>query len=100
MHLIPYTEKRWSKYYKHIISLKKSLTAIMIRYKNTKAMFRSPNGDTDFLDIVAEVLQRDILSPYLFIIYQDYILRMSIDLIKENDFTLKSHKADNILQKL
>ena len=40
----------------------------MMLYKNTKAMLRSPDGDTDFFNIVAKVLQGDTLAPYLFII--------------------------------
>ena len=40
-------------------------------YKSTKAMFHSPDGDTDFFDIVTEVFQRDTLEPYLFIICLD-----------------------------
>ena len=52
-------------------------------------MIRSPHRDTDFFDIVAGVLQGDTLAPYSLIIYLDYVLRMSIDLSKENDFTLK-----------
>ena len=33
--------------------------------KNTKAMIRSPDGDTDFFDIVNGVLQEDSFAPYL-----------------------------------
>ena len=62
-------------------------------YKDTKAMVCSPDGDTDFFDIVAGVLQGDILVTYLFIIYLDYVLQTLIDLIKENGFTLKKKKA-------
>ena len=40
----------------------------MVFYKNTKAIFRSPDGDTDFFDIVIEVLPRERLVPYFFII--------------------------------
>ena len=40
-------------------------TAIMILYKNIKAIVRSPDGDTDFFDIVAGILQGDTLAPYL-----------------------------------
>ena len=47
----------------------------------------SPDGDTDFFDIVVDVLQGDTLVPYLFIICLDYLLRTSIDLMKENGFT-------------
>ena len=51
--------------------LKETVAAIMMLYKNTKVKVRSPNGDTDYLDIVAGVLQGDTLAPYLFIIYLD-----------------------------
>ena len=44
---------------------------------------RSPDGDTDYFDIVG-VLQGDTLARYLFIICLDYALRTSIDKIKEN----------------
>ena len=44
------------------------------------------DGDTDYFDIVAGVLHGDTLAPYLFIICLDYVLRTSIDKIKENGF--------------
>ena len=70
-------------------------------YKNTNAMVCSPKGDTDFFDIVAGVLQGDTLVPHLFIICLDYVLQMSIDLIKENGFTQKKkQEADHIKQRL
>ena len=47
---------------------------------------RSPDGNTDYLNIVAGVLQGDTLAPYLFIVCLDYVLRTSIDKIKENGF--------------
>ena len=58
-------------------------------YKNTKAMVYSPDEDTDLFNIVAGFLQGDILVPYLFILCLNYILQTSIDLIKENGFTMK-----------
>ena len=48
----------------------------------------SPDGDTEYFDIVVWVLQRDTLAPYLFIICLDYVLRTSIDKIRENGFAL------------
>ena len=71
---------------------KETVTAVIIIDKNTKVKVRSPDGDIDFFDIVAGVLQGDTLAPYLFIIYLDYVLWMSIDLMKENGFTLKKIK--------
>ena len=67
---------------------KETVAAIMILYRNTKVKVRSPDGDTDYFDIVAGVLQGDTLAPYLFIISLDYVLRTSIDKIKENGFEL------------
>ena len=39
-----------------------------MQYKNIKVKVCSPDGDTDFFDIVAGVLQGDTLAHYLFII--------------------------------
>ena len=65
----------------------------MMLYKNTEVKVRSPDGDTDFFDIVAGVLQGDTLAPYLFIICLDYVLRTSIDKIKENVFQLTKERS-------
>ena len=65
----------------------------MMLYKNTKVKVRSPDGDTDYFDIVAAVLQRDTLAPYLFIICLDYVLRTSIDIMKENGFKLAKERS-------
>ena len=54
-------------------------------YKNMKARVYSPDGDSDFFDIVAGVLQGDTLASYLFNICLDYVLWESIDLIKEKN---------------
>ena len=40
--------------------------------KITKVNARSPDGDTDYFDIVVGVLQGVTLAPYLLIIYLDY----------------------------
>ena len=65
----------------------------MMLYKYTKVKVCSPDGDTDYFDIVAGVLQGDTLAPYLFIICLDYVLRTSIDLIKENGFKLAKESS-------
>ena len=46
---------------------KETIPAITIPYRNTKVKVRSPDGDTDYFNIVPGVLQGDILAPYLFI---------------------------------
>ena len=53
-----------------------------------KVKVRSPDRNTDYVDIVAGVLQGDTLAPYLFIICLDYVLRTSIDKMKDNGFKL------------
>ena len=65
----------------------------MILYRNTKVKVRSPDGDTEYFDIVAGVLQEDTLAPYLFIICLDYVLRTAIDKIKENSFELTKKRS-------
>ena len=57
---------------------KETVAAITILYRNTKVKVRSPDGDTEYFDIVARVLQGDTLAPYLFIICLDYVPRTSI----------------------
>ena len=72
---------------------KETVAAIMILYRNTNEKVRSSDGDTDYFDNVAGVLQGDTLTPYLFIIRLDYVLRTSIDKIKENGFELTKKRS-------
>ena len=60
---------------------------------------RSPDGDTKYFDIVAGVPQEDTLAPYLFIICLDYVLRTSIDKIRENGFKLTKKRSRRYLTK-
>ena len=78
---------------------KETVAAITILYRNTKVKVRSPDGDTEYFDIVEEVLQGDTLAPYLFIICLDYVLRTSIDKIKENVFKLTRKETKGTPQK-
>ena len=68
--------------------LKETVDAIMMLYKNTRAKVRSPDGDTDFFDILAGVLQGDTLAPFLFVVCLDYVLRTSVDKISNFGLTL------------
>ena len=67
---------------------KETVAAIIILYRKTKVKVRSPDGDTDYFDIIAGVLQGNTLASYPFIICLDYMLRTSIDKIQENGFEL------------
>ena len=60
----------------------------------------SADEDTDYFDIIASVQQGDTLAPYLFIICLDYMLRMSIDLIKENGFIIAKKEAEDTQHEL
>ena len=51
------------------------------------------DGDTEYFDIVAGILQGDTLAPYLFIICLDYVLRISINKIRENGFELTKKRS-------
>ena len=73
---------------------KETVAAIMILYKNTKVKVSSPDGDMEYFDIVAGVLQGDTLTPYLFNICLDYVLRTSIDNIREKCFELREEAKD------
>ena len=79
-------EKIWLAY-------QETVAAITILYRNTKVKVRSPAGDTEYVDIVAGVLQRNTLALYLFIICRDYVLRTSIDKIRENGFELTKKRS-------
>ena len=70
-------------------------------YKNTKVKVCSPDEDNDYFDVVAGVLQGDTLTLYLFIICLDYVIRTSIDKMKDNSFKLakegsKRYPAESI----
>ena len=72
---------------------KETIAAITILYRNTKVKVRPLDGDTEYFDIVTGVLQGNTLAQYLFIICLDYVLRTSIDKIRENSFKLTKKKS-------
>ena len=56
-------------------------------------MVRSPDGDTEYFDINAGVLQGGTLAPLLFIITLDYVLRRSIDENKDLSLTILKKRS-------
>ena len=72
---------------------KETVGAIMKLYRKTKVKVRSLGGDTDYFDIVAGALQGDTSAPYLFIMCLDYMLRTSIDKMKDNSFKLTKERT-------
>ena len=67
--------------------------AIMMLYNNTRAMVRSPDGDTLFFQITTGMLQGDTLAPFIFIICLDYILKILLDNDRELGFTLTERRS-------
>ena len=65
----------------------------MMLYRNTKVKVRSPDGDTDYFNIVAGVLQEDTLAPYRFIFCLDYVLKTPIDKMIDNSFKLTKERS-------
>ena len=73
---------------------RETVATIMMLSKNTKLKIRPLDGDTDFFDIVPGVPQGDTLAPYLFIVYQDYVLRTSMGLMKEYGLHWKGQESN------
>lgn len=70
-----------------------TINAIMMLYKDSKSMVRSPDGDTEFFNTIAGVLQGDTLAPFLFILCLDYALRISVDEHPNLGFTLTKARS-------
>ena len=61
---------------------KETFIDIMMLFKNTEGMFCSPDGDSDFFDIVTGVLQGELFALNMFILCIDFVFQTSIDRIK------------------
>ena len=81
------------KFYTNNVNRVSCFQEFLFNYHTFIYVVRSPDGDTDYFDIVAGELQGDTLAPYLFIICLDYVLRTSIDKIKENGFELTTKRS-------
>ena len=72
---------------------KETIAAKTMLYKNMKVKVRSRDGDTLYFDIVAGVLQGDTLAPYPYNICLVYVLRTSIDKMKDHGFKLAKERS-------
>lgn len=73
------------------------VNAISTLYEDTRAKVLSPDGETDYFEILAGVLQGDTLAPYLFAIVIDYVMRRAIgDRAHELGFTLYPRKSRRV----
>ena len=57
----------------------------------------SPDGDTEFFQIHAGVLQGDTLAPFLFIIALDYTMKKAIRNPSETGFTIEPSRSSRYL---
>ena len=69
------------------------VSAVKILYENTMAQVLSPDGDTEFFEIIAGVLQGDTLVPLLFIIALDYAMRTATSNPEVTGFTLSTRHS-------
>ena len=75
----------------------KVIQAVAAGYAKTRAKVLSPDGETEYFDILAGVLQGDTLAPYLFILTLDYSLRRAIcGREEELGFTLIPRKSRRV----
>ena len=66
-------------------------------YENARAKVITPDGETDFFQIKAGVLQGDTLAPYLFAIVLDHVLRkMFLGRRANLDLNYRDREADEI----
>ncbi len=71
--------------------------AIKLIYKDLKAKVVSPDGDTEFFEILAGVMQGDTLAPYLFVIVLDYAMRKATEGREEElGLTIKERQSRRI----
>ena len=78
---------------------KETVAAITILYRNTKSESAFTGWSHRILWHCSRSNTRDTLSPYFFIICLDYVLRTSIDKIKENGFELTKKRSRRYLAK-
>ena len=71
----------------------KIIEAIKVMYTDTSSTVLSTDGETLSFPILAGILQGDTLTPFLFIIVVDYVLRISVDSISEKGFKLHSRRS-------
>ena len=75
----------------------KIVEAINILYTDTTAQVISPDGDAEFFQIHAGVLQGDTLALFLFIIALDYAMKKATRNPSETGFTIEPSRSSRYL---
>ena len=78
---------------------KKIEDLISLLYTNTSAQVITPDGKTEFFEILAGVLQGDTLAPYLFVIVMDYCMRIALEKHPDLGFTLTPARSRRVKAK-
>ena len=65
---------------------------ILLKPKRSTSTFIINSANLDYFGFLRE-LQGDTLATYLFMIYLDYVLRSSIDLMKESGFKMSIERS-------
>ena len=77
------------------------VTAIALIYDDMRAKVLTPDGETEWFNMYTGVMQGDTLSPYLFIIVLDYVLRQTTEGKEEElGFTLTPRKTRRVGPKI
>ena len=74
-------------------------TAIENVYSTTEVKIISPDGETDFFNILAGVMQGDTLALYLFIIVLDYATRQALQGSEDNLGLTKQNRRSGELKR-
>ena len=75
----------------------KLVQAISATYSKTRAKVCSPDGETEYFEILAGVLLGDTLAPFLCIVALDYALRLAINGREEElGFTLVPRRSRRV----
>ena len=67
--------------------------AIKVMYTDPSSTILTTDGETPSFPILAGILQRDTLAPFLFIIVVDYVMRISVDTMSENGYQLRPKRS-------
>lgn len=71
-----------------------TVQAIAIMYNNPSSFVQGMDGPTKTFLTTAAILKRDSVAPYLFVIVVDYVLRQSVDTMKEKGVDIKPRSTN------
>lgn len=89
-------EARWTKFSKAFGIPNQIIKTIMMLYKDTKAIVRSLDNDTDPFEAYSKVIYLSHFSSYY--VCLDYVLQTSLNIHNEIGFKIKNLGSEDILQ--